>query len=89
MQIESLAAVSNAHLLAKPGVDCLSFGPMDMTLDIEIHPNHPLQTVDDCLRHTMKQLEDSDTKIVFRNNTPDTRQKYRDMGVQILLELAR
>ncbi len=89
MQIESLAAVSNAHLLAKPGVDCLSFGPMDMTLDIEIHPNHPLQTVDDCLQHTMKQLEDSDTKIVFRNNTPDTRQKYRDMGVQILLELAR
>lgn len=88
IQIESLHSVSNAHLLAKPGVDCLSFGPMDMTLDIEMHPNHPFQTVDDCVAHVLKQLEGTGTKLVHRNNTPDMRQKYRDMGVQILLELA-
>ncbi len=89
IQIESLHSVSNAHLLAKPGVDCLSFGPMDLTLDIEIHPNHPFQSVDDCVKHVLTQLEGTGTKLVHRNNTPDTRQKYIDMGVPILLELVR
>lgn len=88
IQVESIAAVSNAHALARLGVDCVSVGPMDLTLDIEMHPNHPFRTVDDCVRHLVKQLEGTGTKLVHRNNTPDTRQKYIDMGVPILLELA-
>ena len=31
MQIESVNAVTNARKLAKPGVDCLSFGPADLS----------------------------------------------------------
>ena len=87
MQIESIQSVCNARQLGKAGVDCLSFGPMDLTLDIEAHPEHPFQTVDDCVRHTVKVLEGSDVKVVYRNQTPKTRQKYLDMGVTMLLEL--
>ena len=32
IQIESIHAVGNARRLAKPGVDCLSWGPMDLSL---------------------------------------------------------
>ena len=89
IQIESIHAVANAASLAKPGVDCLSFGPMDLTLSIEGHPLHPFRTVDDCVRHTLDVLKDSDVKVCYRNNTPDTRQKYIDMGVPVLLEIGQ
>ena len=89
MQIESIDAVSNARQLAKPGVDCLSFGPMDLTLSLEAHPLHPFKTLDDCLGHVVTLLEGTDTKACYRNNTPDTRQKYLDMGVTVLLEVGQ
>ena len=86
MQIESVAAVTAARQLAQPGVDCLSFGPMDLTFSLESHPHHPFKSVDDCVRHICEQLRGSETKVCFRNYTPDTRQKYLDMGVTVLLE---
>lgn len=86
MQIESVAAVTAARQLAQPGVDCLSFGPMDLTFSLESHPHHPFKSVDDCVRHICEQLRGSGTKVCFRNYTPDTRQKYLDMGVTVLLE---
>jgi 2-keto-3-deoxy-L-rhamnonate aldolase RhmA len=85
-QIESVEATLNGNLLAKPGVDCLSFGPSDMSFSIEAHPNSPFQTVDDCVRHLVKQVEGKPTKICFRNYEPSQRQKYIDMGVTVLLE---
>ena len=89
MQIESVSAVTAAKHLAKPGVDCLSFGPMDLTLSLEKHPYHPFKSLDDCVRHTIEQLSGTGVAICFRNNTPDTRQKYIDMGVTVLLEASR
>ena len=86
MQIESVAAVTAARQLAQPGVDCLSFGPMDLTFSLESHPHHPFKSVDDCVRHICEQLRGAETKVCFRNYTPDTRQKYLDMGVTVLLE---
>ena len=86
MQIESVAAVTAARQLARPGVDCLSFGPMDLTFSLESHPHHPFKSVDDCVRHICEQLQGSETKVCFRNYTPETRQKYLDMGVTVLLE---
>ena len=86
IQLESIDAVSNARSLAKQGVDCLSFGPMDLRYSLEAHPHHPFKTVDDCVRHVVEQLRDTSVAVLFRNNTPDTRDKYRDMGVSVLLE---
>ncbi len=86
MQIESVAAVTAARQLAQPGVDCLSFGPMDLTFSLESHPHHPFKSVDDCVRHICEQLRETETQVCFRNYTPDTRQKYLDMGVTVLLE---
>ena len=89
LQIETLAAVTNARNLAKTGVDCLTWGPADLAFDMEGHPHHPIQTVDDCLRHVLSQLQGTGVKISFRNGTPDQRQKYIDMGVTVFMERAQ
>jgi 2-keto-3-deoxy-L-rhamnonate aldolase RhmA len=86
LQIESVEATLNAHLLSKSGVDCLSFGPADMSFSIEAHPHSPFKTVDDCVKHLVKQVEGKPTKICYRNYTPNLRNKYIDMGVTVLLE---
>jgi 2-keto-3-deoxy-L-rhamnonate aldolase RhmA len=86
LQIETLQAVTNARKLAKPGVDCLTWGPADLSFDLEGYPAHPFKTIDDCLRHVLKQLEGTDVKVSFRSGTPDLRHKYIDMGVTVLME---
>ncbi|MEM7028409.1 MAG: aldolase/citrate lyase family protein [Chloroflexota bacterium] len=86
MQIESIQAATNARQLAKSGVDCLTWGPADLTFDIEAHPEHPFKTVDDCLQHVLKQLAGTNTRVSFRSYSPDLRNKYLDMGVTILME---
>ena len=83
MQIESIEAVTHARHLAKPGVDCLSFGPADLTFSMEGHPNHALQTVDACVEYVARALEGTTTAVCFRNGNPSTRQKYADMGVTV------
>ena len=87
LQLESVEAVTSARKLAKPGVDCLSFGPMDLTFSLESQPEHRLKTVEDCLRHVVEQLRGTDVAVCFRSyGPPDLRQKYSDMGVTVLLE---
>ena len=86
MQIESINAVTNARRLAKQGVDCLSFGPADLSFSLESQPDHHLKTVDDCVRHVVEQLRDTTVAACFRSRTPDNRRKYVDMGVTVLLE---
>ena len=89
LQIESLTAVKDAAQLAKAGVDCLTWGPADLNFDLEAHPEHPFQTVDDCLVNVQKQLEDTDVKVSFRSGTPDQRDKYLEMGVTVFMERPR
>lgn len=86
VQVESIDAVSNARQLARPGVDCLSFGPMDLTFSLRSHPNHPFKTVDDCVRHVVEQLEGTNVAVCYRYSTPETRQRIIDMGVTVMLE---
>ena len=86
MQIESVQAVTNSRQLAKQGVDCLSFGPADLTFSLEAHPNHPLKTVDECVAYVAQQLAGTDAAVCFRNGRRDTREKYADMGVTVFLE---
>ena len=52
--------MTNAHQLAKPGVDCLTWRPADLSFDLEAHPAFPFQTSDDSVRHALKQLETTD-----------------------------
>lgn len=86
IQMETVRAVTNVRRLAKPGVDCLTWGPSDLTFDLEAHPEHPFKNVDDCVRHALRQLEGMDAKISFRSYSPENRNKYIDMGVTVLME---
>jgi 2-keto-3-deoxy-L-rhamnonate aldolase RhmA len=89
LQIESVAAVTHARKLAKPGVDCLSFGPADLTFSLEAYPHHPFKTVDDCVRHVAEQLAGTSVAVCFRNGRPESREKYAAMGVTVFLEYPR
>ena len=86
LQMETLQGVDNALRLAKQGVDCLTWGPADLSFDIEAHGQHPFQSVDDCLRNVLHQLDGTDIRISFRNVTPDQRQKYIEMGITVFME---
>ena len=72
--------------MARPGVDCLSFGPTDLQMDLN-HRGHPhLKSVDDCVRHVVEALQGTDTAVCFRNGTAESRSRYADMGVRVFLE---
>lgn len=86
MQMESIDAVTNARKLAMPGVDCLTWGPLDLSFSMEAYPQHWLKTVDDCVRHALKQLEGTNVRISFRSYDSELRNKYIDMGVTVLME---
>jgi 2-keto-3-deoxy-L-rhamnonate aldolase RhmA len=86
LQIESLHAITRAAQLALPGVDCLSWGPADLSFNREANPDHPLQTDDDCIEYTLKVLEGTGTRLVVRSYDHNLRSRYRDMGVTVLME---
>jgi len=86
MQMESVEGVTNVKKLAKKGVDCMSFGPNDLMYSIESHPNSPYKTVDDCIAHVISELRDTGTAVCFRIRDQGLRQKYKDMGVTVILE---
>ena len=86
MQVESVEATEQVYALAKPGVDCVSFGPTDLSFSLK-YSNHPrLKTVDDCVAQVVETLEGTETAVCFRSFTPAKRQKYLDMGVTVILE---
>ena len=87
MQIESINAVTNTKKLAKKGVDCLSWGPADLSFSRESNPNHPFKTDDDCVRYVVNQLEGTGVKLVYRSYDRALRDKYIDMGATVLLEI--
>jgi 2-keto-3-deoxy-L-rhamnonate aldolase RhmA len=86
LQLESVNAVLNARKFAKPGVDILDFGPVDLTFNIETYTNPPFRTVDDCVRYVAEQVADVPVGIGFRTGTPDHRERYAAMGVTVFLE---
>ena len=86
LQIESVEAVVNARKLAKSGVDLVSFGPSDLTFSLEMHPQFPLRTVDECIAHVADQLSGSGVRLTHRVDNPADRSRYADMGVTVFLE---
>lgn len=86
IQVESVDAVQNAHKLVRPGVDCVSFGPTDLALSLDSHPNHALKSLEDCVEYAVKSLEGTDVGICLRGYQPGIRHEYWDLGVQVVLE---
>ena len=86
IQVESVDAVQNVHKLVRPGVDCVSFGPTDLALSIDSYPNHGLKSVEDCVAYAVKSLEGTGVGVCFRTYSPDVREQYWDLGVQVVLE---
>ena len=86
MQLESVQAVEKVFCLAREGVDCVSFGPTDLSFDLRDHPHPRLESVDDCVGRVVRTLEDVPVAVCFRTYSPDRRQRYLDMGVSVILE---
>ena len=63
LQLESVNAVTNARLLARPGVDMLAFGANDLNFSLEAYPDHPLKSVDDCIAHVREQMAGTQVKV--------------------------
>ena len=66
LQIESIYAVEKVNMFALPGVDCLSFGPADLTFNLESNPNYRLKNVDECVQEVVDKLAGTNTKVCFR-----------------------
>ena len=64
LQLESVNAVTNAGLLARPGVDMFAFGANDLNFSLEAYPDHPLKTVEDCIAHVEEQMAGTRTKVL-------------------------
>ena len=86
LQLESMAAVLQAHRWALPGVDCFSFGPTDLSIDIEQHPHPPYRSVEACVQATARSMEGTGVRLSFRNHVPEQRQHWADLGVSVFLE---
>jgi len=90
LQLESIQAISNIPRLVRPGVDCISWGPADLSFDREANPHHPLAESDDaCVRHAAKLLEATDARLMIRSYDWKLRRKYLDMGATVLVELPK
>ncbi|MBT4099094.1 MAG: hypothetical protein HOM68_25995 [Gemmatimonadetes bacterium] len=84
IQVESVEAVTNIRKLAKPGVSVVTFGPNDLSFNLEDHPDYPLRSVDDCMRNVAEQLQDTDIRLAMGTPTTDAeREKYLKMGVTL------
>ena len=87
LQLESVEAVVNARLLAKPGVGYVSFGPTDLGLSLDMHPHFPFRSVEDCMRHVAVQLQGTGIPLGLAVTLkPADRQKYIDLGLTVFQE---
>ncbi len=62
-QIETLRAALNVRNLVKPGVDWISWGPGDMSFDLERHSNSPFKTLHEVHSFVIEQLKGYDVRV--------------------------
>ena len=62
-QIETLRAALNVRNLVKPGVDWISWGPGDMSFDLERHSNAPFKTLTEVHSFVIEQLKGFDVRV--------------------------
>lgn len=88
LQLESVAAITNARQWIRPGVDVLAFGPNDLEFSLEMYPDYPLRTVDACMRNVAAQVQGTGVRLSMAVPTiAAERDKYLEMGVTIFQEL--
>ena len=56
-KVESLKSALNIHILVKPSITFIDFGPADLRLDIELQGHPYLKSVSDCHEFISKELE--------------------------------
>jgi len=84
IQIESVQTVTNIKRLARPEITHVTWGPNDLEFSLDLHPEFPLRTVEECMRNVADQLKGSGIAIAMGTSTvASERQKYRDLGVTI------
>lgn len=87
IQVESVEAVTNIQKLAKPGVSVVTFGPNDLSFNMEGHTGYPLTNVDDCMRNVVAQLDGTGIRLAMGTGTkPGERDKYLEMGITMFQE---
>ena len=87
IQVESVEAVTNIQKLAKPGVSVVTFGPNDLSFNMEGHKGYPLTNVDDCMRNVAAQLDGTGIRLAMGTGTkPEERDKYLDIGITMFQE---
>ncbi len=87
IQVESVEAVTNIRRLAKPCVSVVTFGPNDLSFSLDMHPDYPLQSVDDCMRNVVAQLAETDIRLAMGTGTkPEERDRYLEMGITLFQE---
>ncbi len=62
-QIETLRAALNVRNIVKPGVDWISWGPGDMSFDIERHSPSPFKTLEEVHAFVIDQLKGFDVRV--------------------------
>jgi 4-hydroxy-2-oxoheptanedioate aldolase len=62
-QIETLRAALNVRNIVKPGVDWISWGPGDMSFDLERHSNSPFKTLKEVHSFVLDQLKGFDVRL--------------------------
>ena len=62
-QIETLRAALNVRNLVKPGVDWITWGPGDMSFDLERHSNAPFKTLTEVHSFVIEQLKGFDVRV--------------------------
>ena len=65
----------------------VTFGPNDLSFNIDDHPGYPLQNVDDCMRNVAAQLAGTDIRLAMGTATkPEERGRYLEMGITLFQE---
>jgi len=62
-QIETLRAALNVRDIVKPGVDWISWGPGDMSFDLERHSNRPFKSLAEVHAFVIEQLKGFDVRV--------------------------
>lgn len=86
IQLESITAATGARHLVRPGVDFVTFGPSDLTLNIRNYPSHTLKTVEDCVAYVTTDLQGTGVRSCMRVPAGADTSSFRDMGVSMFLE---
>lgn len=87
MQLESITAVTAVRNLSKTGVDFVTFGPSDLTLNMRSYPNHALKTVEDCVAYVANELLGTGIGVCMRVEVGSDKAQFEAMGVTMFLEI--